>query len=168
METESGHRLTIRPNEAPTVRRRLVNLGTSQASHRRFRCSHTGAVPAISAASFDVLVVDFDDGIRRSSAEILASCGYRVAEAESAEQAAEILHMEGARLLLLEPDLPLVSGVEFIEQLLDPPPTIIFSTAPVSDADQLRFGNTVNIYLTKPVPPLLLIAGIQAVLGRRA
>jgi len=113
----------------------------------------------------DVLVVDFADGLRETTAEVLRSRGAVVAEADSAERAEEILDRETVRLMVLEPDLPLRSGVELVESLYDPPPVVVFSSHPVQCRDRDRMDGKVVCYLQKPVAPRELIAVVQKVLG---
>jgi len=54
----------------------------------------------------DVLVVDDDEGVRESGAEILRAAGLSVAEAEDGEVALEMLREIHPRVILLDPACP--------------------------------------------------------------
>jgi len=114
----------------------------------------------------DVLVVDFQDALRETTADLLRHDGSSVLEAESAEEAAEILSHRDVRLMLLEPDLPIGSGVDLVEQLDGLPQVVIFSSTQVSPEDRARLEGRVVCYVQKPVAPASLIALVQDLLGR--
>jgi len=120
-----------------------------------------GAAPLVT----DVLVIDYDDECRTSTAEILRREGFSVVEADTAEVTLEALKRQSFRLLVLDPDLPFMSGIELVEHLPDPPPIVMVYAYPMSVADRERLGSKVLSYLRKPVPPLALIATVRASVG---
>jgi two-component system cell cycle sensor histidine kinase/response regulator CckA len=66
-----------------------------------------------------VLVVDDDRGVRRLTARMLRTEGYRVVEAESGAEALRLLESEpGIRLVLTDIVMPEMHGLELAEEVL--------------------------------------------------
>lgn len=118
----------------------------------------------------DVLLVDFFDAARSSTTEVLAGFGLTVVEADDGEIALELLTRMRFGVVLLDPDLPKLSGVELIESLDDLPPVIMLSRPPTEPDDEEQLEGKVVAYLSKPVHPSVLIRNVNAVLkgGRLA
>jgi two-component system, NtrC family, nitrogen regulation response regulator NtrX len=96
-----------------------------------------------------VLVVDDERNIRRTLQMVLAGEGYQVLEAESAEQALEILHRPElpVDLAIFDLKLPKMSGLDALERLRaeeatkDLPVIVISGHATVHDAvNAIKFG----------------------------
>ena len=68
-----------------------------------------------------------------------------VLEAESAEIATEILDCQSVRLLLVDPDLPFVDGIDFLDRLDDPPRAIVVSSSPVPKKERARLSLRLNL-----------------------
>jgi two-component system nitrogen regulation response regulator NtrX len=64
-----------------------------------------------------ILIVDDADGVRESLGDILEDEGYRVARAQSAAAAREVLERESCELVLLDLVLPDADGLELLEEL---------------------------------------------------
>lgn len=77
------------------------------------------------------LVVDDEEGIRSFLARTLERRGWRVATAESAEDAAQILAAQHADVIVLDVALPGQSGLEWLKQLDDAgfPGEVVLMTA---------------------------------------
>jgi DNA-binding response OmpR family regulator len=73
----------------------------------------------------DVLLVDFSDSVRKTSADILRTFGFTVEEADDGEIAYELLTQKVYRMVVLELDLPKRTAVEVLESLEFPPPLVI-------------------------------------------
>jgi DNA-binding NtrC family response regulator len=73
----------------------------------------------LSAAAITVLVVDDEKNIRRTLGMVLDGDGYNVLEAESGEQALELLAQAGRPidLAILDLKLPAMSGLQVLERL---------------------------------------------------
>ena len=61
---------------------------------------------------FRILVTDDDASWRESMREVLEARGYQAVEAESGEQAIDILHRQRVHLLMIDFQLPRMDGVE--------------------------------------------------------
>ena len=120
-----------------------------------------------------VLVVDDSADHRRIAARILASGGYRVALAKSAEEARLLLETSAPDAAILDWNLPGDSGIDLAREIRREPrlarmPLIMLSVnARAQDQVQgLREGE-VNAYMTKPVAPDELLARLKVLLARR-
>ncbi len=120
-----------------------------------------------------VLVVDDSADYRRIFARILASAGYKVLSARSAEEARLILQTAPPDAALLDWNLPGDSGIELAREIRRDPrlsrmPLLMISVnARLEDQIQgLREGE-VNTYLVKPVKPEELLARLSALILKR-
>jgi len=104
-------------------------------------------------ASGAVLVVDNDEGFRRSVASLLRHDGYRVSEAEDNESALQILGEQDIALLVLDLGLPSGEGLQLLDQITDPPPVLLTSGSGVVQFEDPR----VSVFLAKPCPPPQLL-----------
>ena len=68
-------------------------------------------------AESPILVVDDDDSIRQTVAEILEVEGYRVAEAANGEEALRLLSEDAPSLILLDMRMPILDGWGFARAL---------------------------------------------------
>lgn len=108
-----------------------------------------------------VLVVDDDEGIRTTVAEILRSEGYEVDEAEDGDVALEKLSRNDVGVLLLDIRMPRVDGIEVLEALDEPPVVLLVSAFTVTDEIRTRTEGKVFEYLRKPVAPDRLIRVVK-------
>jgi DNA-binding response OmpR family regulator len=117
-----------------------------------------------------VLLVEDDEGLRPILARHLASKGYRIAEAASAEAAAELL-ANGVRpaLVLLDLNLPGKTGWDFLRSsslgAAGNPPVVV-TTATTVNPSRLREFNVAG-YLPKPFAMETLVATVQRFVGER-
>ncbi len=118
-----------------------------------------------------VLVVEDDATLRGLLAETLASAGYSVAQAGTADEAFALAREQRPAAVVLDVDLPGVSGYEICFELraeLGEEFAIVFvSGVRVDELDQ-RVGAMLgaNDYLVKPFEPARLLAAVTRVLGR--
>jgi len=113
----------------------------------------------------DVLLADFSDPVRTSTAEILRLEGLTVTEADDGEIVLELLREHKFRLVLLELDLPKRNGIEILEAISDPPPVVIISSYRMKPRDYERFmPDKVMAHFTKPVKPRELLDTVLALL----
>ncbi len=106
------------------------------------------------ASAATVLVVDDEFPIRSALARFLATTGYRALEAESAEQALELLKANRVDAMLSDIRMPGMSGVELLPRAIaaDPDLAIIMLTGvgdPATAIQCLKLGAV--DYLIKPV-----------------
>jgi len=110
----------------------------------------------------DVLVVDDDEGVRESGAEILRAAGLSVAEAEDGEVALEMLREIHPRVILLDLRMPRRDGLSLIASLEGRTPIMVMSGSLVDDEVRERLRGQVSEILLKPVPPLVLMDKVTA------
>jgi DNA-binding response OmpR family regulator len=118
-----------------------------------------------------VLLVEDDEGLRPILARHLASRGFRVAEAASAESAADQL-AGGLRpaLVLLDLNLPGVTGWDLLrgEALaLAGRPAVVVTTATSVNPARLRAFDVAG-YLPKPFALETLVTTVERLIGARA
>jgi len=103
--------------------------------------------------SMAILLVEDDELIRGSTAEILAEFGHSVRQAADGAEARAILADGGVDVLLVDIGLPDMSGVELAQQARRAWPTlaVIFASGDDADARASGLGATV---LPKPYSPL--------------
>ncbi len=118
-----------------------------------------------------ILVVEDEPEIRELLAFTLSRASYDVVEAESSEQALQLLDRSIPELAIIDWMLPNMSGVDLARRLrrdeLTQQMPIIMLTARGEEADKLRsFESGVDDYVTKPFSPRELLARIKALLRR--
>jgi DNA-binding NarL/FixJ family response regulator len=120
-----------------------------------------------------ILVVDSDDGFRGFTSSLLRRVGYQTVEKPNGESAIANARHTRPALVLLEIELPGVSGYEVCRELRDEfgeeLPIIFVSgsrTEPLDRVAGLHVG--ADDYLVKPVAPEELIARVRRLLARSA
>jgi two-component system phosphate regulon response regulator PhoB len=120
-----------------------------------------------------ILVVDDSADYRRIFSRILASAGYKVIAAGSAEEARLALKTAPPDAALLDWNLPGDSGIELAREIRRDPklgrmPLLMLSVnaRPEDQIQGLREGE-VNAYLVKPINAPELLARLDALLVRR-
>lgn len=111
----------------------------------------------------DVLIVEDDDDLRASQAEVLRSEGYSVVEAnDSLVALAQLEHFDVASMIV-DIYLPDVSGLWLLDQLENPPPVVLV-TARDCDSEVAARRQKFFSYLQKPVRPALLLDAVSRAL----
>jgi CheY-like chemotaxis protein len=114
----------------------------------------------------DVLVVDDEEPIRTSVAEILRTAGYKVAEAVDGQDALDMLESGSVRVLLLDIRMPRRTGIEVLQALDSPPNVILMSAYRFEGEDKRSVGHKVFSHLMKPVAPRQLLDEVRAAIDR--
>ncbi len=133
------------------------------------RAPGSGA-PVAAERRVHVLLVEDDESLRPILARHLATRGFRVAEAASAEEATEAL-ADGLRpaLVLLDLNLPGATGWEFLRgpalAAAGSPPVVV-TTATTVNPRRLR-ELAVAGYLPKPFAMETLVATVERFVGAR-
>jgi CheY-like chemotaxis protein len=117
------------------------------------------------SAAVDVLVVDDDEGVRSSVAEILRRARHTVAEAENGEAALDRLAEVEVGVLVVDIRMPRLDGLGLLRGLENPPPAIVISAYFVDDEVRRSLGSKVSSYLRKPFRPEHLLAAVDGALG---
>jgi two-component system, OmpR family, KDP operon response regulator KdpE len=115
-----------------------------------------------------ILVVDDDPQIRRVMRATLAASRYEVGDARSGEEALEKLRSESYDLVLLDINMPMMSGMETCKAIrANSEIAIIMLTVSDSEKDKVRaLDSGADDYVTKPFNTPELLARIRAALRR--
>jgi CheY-like chemotaxis protein len=118
-----------------------------------------------------VLVVDDDAPTAELAAHVLRAAGYQAAVASNPRDAARHMYRLGApALLLLDVDLPEMSGLEFLERMrrhgrIKDTPVILF-TVHNERSDVIRgLQAGADGYIAKPIGAAALVSAVKTVLG---
>jgi two-component system KDP operon response regulator KdpE len=119
--------------------------------------------------SFSVLVVDDEPALRKTIRASLAASGFSVEEAGTGGEAVEAIHGRPFDLVLLDVNMPGMSGVEACRQIRAFAPRMGIIMVTVRDAEEdkvkaLEAG--ADDYVTKPFRFRELVARLGAVLRR--
>ena len=117
-----------------------------------------------------MLVVDDDDGIRSALRRFLTQQGYEVATAASGEEALAILSRRRITCMLVDVNMPGISGVELVPRIMDLEPTVaVLMLTAVNDATSaaLCMQRGAFDYLIKPIDLGHLSRAIHQALQRR-
>jgi len=114
----------------------------------------------------DVLVVDDDEVVRSTWAEILRTSGYSVAVAEDGDVALDVLEQESVGMVLLDLRMPRRDGLSVLEALPAPQLVVLASGHALDEATLARVDAKVVTYLEKPIPPERLLDVVATTLGR--
>jgi CheY-like chemotaxis protein len=115
-----------------------------------------------------VLVVDDEDDVRESMASILRGAGHAVATAATGWEAISILEELVVGILILDVRMPRFSGVDLLDTLASPPPTVIVSAESVDSGIRARLGEKVQRYMRKPFRPGDLLQAVSDAIGNAA
>jgi two-component system phosphate regulon response regulator PhoB len=120
-----------------------------------------------------VLIVEDEEPLAELLRYNLESEGYRVAHAESGEEAELLVREDRPDLVVLDWMLPEVSGIEICRRLRAKPETrtipIVMLTARGEEADRIRGLSTgADDYVVKPFSLPELMARVRAILRRAA
>ena len=108
-----------------------------------------------------VLVVDDQEAVRTSVAEVLRSVGYWVMESGDGLDAAALLRSTHFEAMVLDLRMPRLGGAALLESLAEPPPTVVLSATELADDELARLGRRVRAHLRKPVAPQRLIDAVR-------
>src|SRR5687768_6865435 len=113
-----------------------------------------------------LLVVDDNAPSRYSTSRVLKTAGFRIIEAATGGEALQLAR--DADLIVLDINLPDIDGFEVCRRLraspeTAPTPIIYLSATFVTDVDRVHgLDSGGDGYLTHPVEPPVLIAGVKA------
>jgi two-component system, OmpR family, KDP operon response regulator KdpE len=118
-----------------------------------------------------ILVVDDEPQIRRVMRTTLTARGYEVTDARSGEEAAERVREEKFDLILLDVNMPGMSGFDFCRMVRSgqsvPDPAIIMLTVRNAEKDKVEALDAgADDYIVKPFSTPELLARIRAALRR--
>jgi PAS domain S-box-containing protein len=120
-----------------------------------------------------ILNVDDNEDVRSFRTFLLTQAGYRVIEAATGNEALRLAKKENPELILLDVNLPDISGLEVcrrikFDKLTASIPVLQISAAYVTNHDRVRgLENGADNYLSTPVDPDVLTATIKSMLRLR-
>jgi CheY-like chemotaxis protein len=115
-----------------------------------------------------ILIADDDAAVRFGAAELLASLGLEVLEAESGEEALAIVRRAELHIALLDMHMPGPSGIEVFTAIrAETPglPCIFWSGDATDDVARYALRLGASAFLRKPVPAELLRGEVRRVLA---
>ncbi len=115
-----------------------------------------------------ILIIDDDEDLSLIISEMLENYGYRVSRAESADRAFEMLSKNKYHLVLLDINLPRMTGFEICKELRKASGVpIIFASARTSETDRITgFDIGGDDYLPKPYSMKELLSRVNALIRR--
>jgi DNA-binding response OmpR family regulator len=118
-----------------------------------------------------ILIVDDEPNVRLVFRTALEASGYSITTAGDGDEALEWLEKESVELVLLDLQMPILSGMDVLERLRkeghDVPVVIITAHGNVPNAVQAMKLGAID-FLTKPISPEILRAVVAEVLARHA
>ena len=115
-----------------------------------------------------VLVVDDQESIRRSVADLLRSAGYDAVEAANGVEALAVLETREVGAVVLDVRMPQADGFAVLDALEKPPPVILMSAFDVDSDDEVRIDPKIFVRLVKPFHPRRLLEAVAAAIGPSA
>jgi len=116
-----------------------------------------------------VLVVDDEEDFHVILRRILEAGGYKIVSAMSAEEGLRMLEAFLPVAVLVDWNLPGISGLDFVKHLRENKRTkklpVIMLTVRDDESDHLEaYAGNVDLYMTKPIVPEILLERIRGVI----
>jgi PAS domain S-box-containing protein len=121
-----------------------------------------------------ILNVDDTEAGRYAISRVLSQAGFRVVEATTGEEAVAVARAADPALIVLDVNLPDISGLEVCSRLRADPRTaavpVLHLTATYANSEgwAAALDQGADAYLTEPVDPAVLVATVRALLRARA
>lgn len=117
-----------------------------------------------------VMVVDDSATIRKLLSYILRKRDYVIAEAEDGIDAMEKLSHVQIDLIIVDLNMPNMDGIEFVKTLRNnyyytDTPIIMLTTTKDEELKRKAIEAGVNLFLTKPVEPNMLLYKVESLMG---
>ena len=118
-----------------------------------------------------IVLVEDNDKNRKLAHDVLVHQGYRVADAESAEEGLRLVREEAPRLVLMDIHLPGIDGIEALRQLRADPATrsipVMAVTASAMTHDRAKIvAAGFDGYQSKPISVKPFLAAVRELLDR--
>ncbi|HTU53244.1 MAG TPA: response regulator [Acetobacteraceae bacterium] len=116
-----------------------------------------------------IVIVDDDESVRTALGSLVRAVGFGAQAFASAEEFLVSRHQESAACLILDVNMPGMSGSELHRRLVKSGraiPTILITGTPDDEARKSAVREGVVCYLGKPVPAEDLLACVHSALGR--
>lgn len=131
-----------------------------------------GADDTADKAPARVLVVDDNVAVRRTFERMLKAQGHEILSAEDGREALAVLNQHSADAVLLDMEMPAMSGLEVLAVLRQDPRFLELPVVLCSGSDEMEdmvrcIELGADDYLVKPVRPQLLYARLRAAIERK-
>ncbi|MCX7950433.1 MAG: response regulator transcription factor [Clostridiales bacterium] len=115
-----------------------------------------------------ILVVDDEERIRNLITAYLKTQEYNVLEAQNGLEAIDILKRENVHLIILDVMMPVLDGWQTLIEIrkFSNLPVIMLTAKSEDDDKLLGFSLGVDVYLTKPLSPKVVLASVSAIIKR--
>lgn len=115
-----------------------------------------------------ILVVDDEERIRNLIIAYLKTQEYNVLEAQNGLEAIDILKRENVHLIILDVMMPVLDGWQTLIEIrkFSNLPVIMLTAKSEDDDKLLGFSLGVDVYLTKPLSPKVVLASVSAIIKR--
>ncbi len=147
-----------------------MTMSTSSGNDRGATASRNDPrIDAAANAKIRVLVVEDEKRLANSLGRLLTKAGYEVSLAYDGETAIDTALKEELQLIILDINLPVISGVEVLHRLRRSSyetPVLILSARDGMDDKLTGFRTGADDYLTKPFDSSELLARMQAIFRR--
>ncbi|ANU08223.1 response regulator [Paraurantiacibacter namhicola] len=116
-----------------------------------------------------ILIIDDDDIISEAASQVLINAGHACGWVSDAEEAMNLLRWRRPDLLLLDQNMPGMSGGKFLRHLRSSPkfydlPVIMFTGMKGAEDEQQALYNGAQDYIRKPFDPKFLLWRVNQVL----
>jgi len=112
-----------------------------------------------------VLVVDDEEAVRVSVADVIRTAGYTVIESSDGEDALRLLSTMRFDAIVLDLHMPRLGGVAMLSALPKPPPVVVLSGYELEEESRQQVGRAIVTTLRKPVPPSVLLDALADAVG---
>ncbi len=112
-----------------------------------------------------VLVVDDEEAVRASVADVIRTAGYTVIESPDGEDALRLLSTMRFDAIVLDLHMPRLGGVAMLSVLPKPPPVVVLSGYELEEESSQHVGRAIVTTLRKPVPPSVLLDALADAVG---
>lgn len=115
-----------------------------------------------------ILVVDDEERIRNLISAYLKTQDYNVLEVQNGLEAIDILKKENVHLIILDVMMPVLDGWQTLIEIrkFSNIPVIMLTAKSEDDDKLLGFSLGVDVYLTKPLSPKVVLASVSAIIKR--
>jgi two-component system cell cycle response regulator DivK len=158
---------------APTVSNRALEVGaTEQALSMTIldRPRPTSSRPEAGPGSKTVLIVEDNELNMRLFTDLLEAHGYATVQTRNGREALDLAHRHRPSLILMDIQLPEISGLEVTkwlkddETLRDIPVVAVTAFAMKGDEERIRRGGC-EAYISKPISVVSFIETIRHFIG---
>lgn len=119
-----------------------------------------------------ILIADDDELIAELASEVLIDVGHACGWVTTGEEAWEVAHKRRPDILLLDQDLPGMSGVTLLRKLRGSPqfydlPVVMFTAMSGAEDEAQAIYAGAQDYIRKPFDPSTLVSRVARVLAKR-